>query len=352
MKNKLILFIAAGIISVSAYSQIDGMGNILGSGADNAGIYFENYFAPLTNAFGASLNAGWYNTVKPHKLGGFDITATFNFAFVPDIDKTFDLSTLQLQNVSFPQGSMTSTISGSRDGGKTMVYTPAPSIAPDQNVSINTPGGSGLGFSFVPMPQIGIGIIKGTELNFRYLPEVSVRKYGDISLWGIGLKHDILQWIPVLSKAPVLQLALQGGYTKLSTNFNLNVTPDVYSLTGTGDYTDQHLGLDMTSFTTNLLVGANLPVVCFYGGLGFARTKANLNVTGNFPVPTVNTSGELVITDVVDPVSAEMTNSDGSKTKPRINVGMRIKLGVLTFHGDYTYANYSTATAGVGISFR
>lgn len=351
MKNKLILIIAAGIFSTTTFAQIDGMGNILGSGAENAGIYFENYFAPLTNAFGASLNAGWYNTAKPHKLGGFDITATFNFAFVPDVDKTFDLSSLELQSVTFPDGPMTSTISGSRDGGKTMVYTPVASF-PDQNVAIGAPGGSGLGFSMVPMPQIGIGLIKGTELNVRYLPEVSVRKYGDISLWGVGLKHDILQWIPVLSKAPVLQLSLQGGYTKLSTNFNLNVTPDVYGLTGSGVYSDQHLGLDITSFTTNLLVGANLPVVCFYGGLGFARTKADLNVTGNFPVPTVNTSGELIVTDITDPVSAEMTNSDGTTTKPRLNVGMRIKLGVITFHGDYTYANYSTATAGIGISFR
>ncbi len=352
MKNKLILIIFAGIITTTAFAQIDGLGNILGSGTENAGIYFENYFAPFTNAFGASLNAGWYNSAKPHKLGGFDITANFNFAFVPDADKTFDLSTLQLQNVSFPEGPMTATISGSRDGGKAIVYTPAPTIAPNQNVTIDAPGGSGLGFTFVPMPQIGIGLVKQTELNVRFLPKVSVKKYGDISLWGVGIKHDLLQWIPVLSKAPVFQLSVQGGYTKLSSKFNLNVTPSVYQLQGSGDYSNQQLGLDVKSFTANLLIGANLPVVSFYGGLGFATTNSVLDLTGNFPVPTVNTSGELTITDVVDPVHAEMTNSDGSTTKPRINGGMRIKLGVITIHGDYTYANYSTATAGIGISFR
>ncbi len=352
MKNKLILIIAAGILSAHAYGQIDGMGDILGSGADNAGIYFENYFAPMTNAIGASLNGGWYNSAKPHKLGGFDITATFNFAFVPDADKTFDLASLNMQNVAFPDGSMTPTISGSRDGGKSLVYTPAPTVAPNENVSVNTPGGSGVGFMMVPMPQIGIGLIKQTELDFRYLPEVSIGKYGNIGLWGIGLKHDLLQWIPVLSKAPVLQLALQGGYTKLSSTFNLNVTPDIYQLQGNGDYTNQQLGLDVSSFTANILVGANLPVVCFYGGLGFATTHAQLDLTGNYPVPTVNTSGQLAVNDITDPVHAKMTNSDGSTTKPRINVGMRIKLGVITFHGDYTYANYSVATAGMGISFR
>jgi hypothetical protein len=36
----------------------------------------------------------------------------------------------------------------------------------------------------------------------------------------------------------------------------------------------------------------------------------------------------------------------------RLNAGMRIKLAVLTIHFDYTKANYSVFTAGLGISFR
>ncbi len=36
----------------------------------------------------------------------------------------------------------------------------------------------------------------------------------------------------------------------------------------------------------------------------------------------------------------------------RINVGARIKLGVLTLHYDFTYTLYATQSVGVGISFR
>ena len=51
-------------------------------------------------------------------------------------------------------------------------------------------------------------------------------------------------------------------------------------------------------------------------------------------------------------VSLEIENNDGKPTKPRINVGMRLKLGPVTIHGDYTYAHYSNVTAGLGICFR
>ncbi len=36
----------------------------------------------------------------------------------------------------------------------------------------------------------------------------------------------------------------------------------------------------------------------------------------------------------------------------RMNVGARIKLGVLTLHYDFTYTLYATHSVGIGISFR
>ena len=51
---------------------------------------------------------------------------------------------------------------------------------------------------------------------------------------------------------------------------------------------------------------------------------------------------------VTDPLNVEMQNSKDL----RLNAGFRIKLGVITFHFDYTKANYSVFTSGIGISFR
>ena len=44
---------------------------------DDASNFLEAYFSPIGESFGAGLNNGWYNTAKPHKLGGFDITLPF-----------------------------------------------------------------------------------------------------------------------------------------------------------------------------------------------------------------------------------------------------------------------------------
>ena len=43
----------------------------------------ESYFSPL-NGFGSGLNNGWYNTTKPHKPLGFDITFTLNTVNIPE----------------------------------------------------------------------------------------------------------------------------------------------------------------------------------------------------------------------------------------------------------------------------
>jgi len=36
----------------------------------------------------------------------------------------------------------------------------------------------------------------------------------------------------------------------------------------------------------------------------------------------------------------------------RANIGFRIKMSVITFHADYTRAQYNVLTIGLGISFR
>lgn len=197
------------------------------------------------------------------------------------------------------------------------------------------------------------------------MPTVKYQDALKAGLWGVGLKHDIGQWIPFVKRVPVLHFTLMYGYTNLNVNTALaSVTPE---LIGARDKTsgiswdDQNFDLLTQGHTANFLVGANLPVVAFYGGVGISITQTNLKVNGYFPIPdpTPNTDNpsdiHIEVTNesaMKDPIDVEIKNSDGSVTKPRYNVGMRFKFAVITLHFDYTYANYSVATAGLGISFR
>ena len=60
----------------------------------DAGKLIPAYLKPYASAFGADLSGGWYNTAKPHKLLGFDLTFSLCTSVVPSSDKTFNLSNL------------------------------------------------------------------------------------------------------------------------------------------------------------------------------------------------------------------------------------------------------------------
>ena len=348
----IILFISW---SLSSSAQIKTLGEFFAGGVSDAEKMFEAYITPWANAIGTSLSGGWYNTAKPHKPGGFDLTITTNMAFVPEEAKTFDLADLDLSNnARFQTGnSVAPTVAGETDRGPQIDYY----IQNFSVASINTPQGTGVGLWLSPMAQLGLGLFKGTDVIVRLMPNMEIGKYGKVGLWGIGAKHSIKQWIPALEKLPVLHLSIMGGYTQFNSSFNITVTPEnlnVADQTTTVSFANQTMDLTVKSFTLNLLASANLPVVCFYGGLGIVNTKTDLALTGYFPVPTIEAT-QAVVNDnsaVENPFDLEIENNDGKPTKPRLNAGLRLKLGVITIHGDYTYANYSNITAGLGLSFR
>ena len=105
--------------------------------------------------------------------------------------------------------------------------------------------------------------------------------------------------------------------------------------------------MDISNTTANLLVSANLPIISLYGGIGMSKTKTNLRMEGAFPFAELNESDEMELVKLNDPVDMEIKNTD-----LRLNAGVRLKMAVITLHFDYTYANYSIATAGIGVSLR
>lgn len=368
----LLTVIAISFLSISQ-AQVNTVGEMLSGireAPDDVNKLFKGYIAPYANAMGANLSAGWYNTAKVHKLGGFDLTFSFNMSFVPTADKTFDLNELDL-GATIQGDGIAPTAAGENKTGPLVQYyaentlTPSPSTI--QIAEYTTPKGTGVGFIPTPMMQLGLGLVKGTDVTGRYMPMLNLGNVGKMGLWGIGVKHSIKQWIPVLEKLPVFNLTLFGGYTKFGSDLKLKFEPDdlnqgtltVTDLTdNTVNFDDQHMLLNIKSFTMSILVSADLPVVCFYGGLGFASTNTELKLEGNYPTPTPYLQGTEVIAAVTnesvvtDPVSITIKSKSGGTTKPRINAGMRIKMGVVTIHGDYTYSNYSIVSAGLGISFR
>lgn len=365
MKRIVILLTALLVLqfcNVSVFGQIKDIANMVtGLNEDKAVVenLFQAYLKPYANAFGANLNGGWYNTAKPHKLFGFDLTLTISTSFVPSSDKTFDPSKLLGSKFKMTQSSTSApTVAGDNKTGPEITYL--------NTVKFKTPKGTGVGIIPSPMLQLGIGLIKQTDVTVRYMPTFNIGDYGSIDMWGVGLKHSLKQWIPGIKMAPFFNLSVMGGFTKLTTSANLNLQQDYYSTNLNAvienpslKYNNQKMEFIAKGFTGNVLASFDLPIITFYGGVGFSSTNTSLKLKGDYPMAKLETTGanagKLVVKDankISNPLDIEMKSMDGSKTKPRLNAGFRLKFAVVTLHFDYTYANYSVATAGLGISFR
>jgi hypothetical protein len=338
------------IFSAISFSQIDNV-DFLRAGAVDGTKLTQAYITPWANAFGAGANGSWYNTAKPHKLGGFDITFGANVGIVPSSDNTFDVSKIGL--TSFKGTGMAPTISGPDIDGPTITGPTAGTVAP---VTFKSPRGTNWKYMPVPTLQAGIGLPLGTELKIRYIPKISIGT-GDISSWGIGLVHSLMQYLPGDKVLP-FDISLFGAYTKLNGNTQLDLqpgNPQFYtSKYPAGSFDNQNLNMVVEAWNASVIGSFNLPVISFYGGLGYSKTSTVVNMTGNYPLPTVNLSHsttEQVYEDagvLKDFPKIDIKNFSGVRT----NIGFRLKFGFFTIHADYTWAQYSVVSIGLGISFR
>ncbi len=341
------------MFSISYYvvvGQIDNF-DFLKAGVEDGSKITEAYIAPWANAFGAGANGSWYNTAKPHKFGGFDITLGFNVGMVPSSDDTYDVTKIRLTD--FTGTGMAPTISGPDNSGPTLSSKPVSGIAP---VTFQTPPGTNWKYMPVPTLQAGIGLPLGSELKIRYIPNISIGD-GDISSWGVGLLHSIVQYFPGNDLLP-FDISVFGGYTKLTGNVPITLdpgTPQFYSSKYPASAWDnQNFEMIAQAWNASAIASLNLPVITIYGGLGYSNTATNINMTGNFPMPTINpvlSTTQYVYEDagvVKDFPEIEVKNYSGL----RANAGFRLKFAVVTFHFDYTWAQYSVISGGMGISFR
>ncbi len=347
------LMITIFLFSSVAFSQFYKKFDFLKSSTADGVKFLEAYMAPWINAFGAGLNGSWYNTAKPHKLGGFDVTAGLNVGFVPSSAETFDLSTLGLSTNINPKTGTAPTIAGPDENGPVMTY----SAGGYTLATFNTPPGTAWKYIPVPTAQVGIGLPLGTEIKGRFIPRLQFngdKFQGDIMLWGVGLMHSITQYIPGNELLPV-DASVFAGYTKLNGNIPINLLPPSYADYTTytaNSFNDQNLSATVTALNVSAVGSVNLAVITFYGGLGYTKTSTILKLTGNYPTPVlVGTSPVYNDSGVKKGESFPEMNIENFSGL-RANIGFRLKLAVITIHADYTRAQYNVVSTGLGISFR
>jgi hypothetical protein len=347
------VLIILSLFSLASFSQFKDIDFLRTAPVDGVK-YLEAYITPWANAFGAGLNGGWYNTAKPHKFGGFDITINASAGIVPTSAQTFDASKIGLSS-SVTGAGISPTVAGPDKPGLPMSYNSnGVTLA-----SFKAPQGANWRYIPVPSAQVGIGLPLGTELKVRFIPKIKI-KDGDVSLWGVGLLHNLTQYLPGNNALP-FDVSLFAGYTKLMADVPLALDPDqsvlqAYTTVNPATaFNSQNMKVDVEALNVSAIASLNLPVITFYGGIGYTKTRTGMELSGNFPLPVF----------VATPVPHAEYNDSGIKkgsdfpkmdiknfSGMRANIGFRIKLAIVTIHADYTRAQYNVITTGLGFSFR
>ncbi len=327
-KIVLILALTLSLGSVKTFGQEEII-DFLNAGVEDANALGQEYLKPYGEMLGVSLNGAWYNTAKVHKVLGFDVMFSGSYVTVPTSGKYFDTNDITLNKVAPSDGTVTPNMAADNSVSQSFYFKDDPN-----QTEILTIKGSGLNYFVSPMVQASVGLPFHTEVMGRFMPKVNIFDYGKVSMWGLGVKHSMKDYIPFIKRIPFLELSVLGGYTKFNSNIGVEYK-------GSGG----NLDMNANAYTARALVGVNVPVVCVYAGIGYGHTSSNFDVKGTFDdVPSETGTGTVTVTD---PISLAYT-TDGFD----FNVGVRLRLAIFAIYADYTVGDYSQITAGVGLNFR
>jgi hypothetical protein len=334
LKGVILTMAMVCIGSTASFAQ-DDIDQFLKESVVDAEKLVGAYLSPFMNSVSSGLNQGWYNTAKPHKVAGFDITVTVNAMTIPKDELFYQPQKLGLTKVELSPTS--------RD------FPNAPTIfGPDREptfrvkdsgenfqgpAGIDLEGNIGKNWVPVPMAHFAFGLPKGTEIKFRFVPKMSFGEESQFNLWGLGIMHDVKQWIPGMKTLP-FDMSGFVGYTKLKLTADFNE-----------ENTENARGIfEMSGLTIQGLISKKISVLTVYGGLGYNMAKSNLAMLGSYDLNEDN--------DYSDAGEKDPLTLDFAASGPRITAGFRLKLAVLTLHADYTLQRYKSLTAGIGINVR
>ncbi len=366
MNNLKLFRKTAGLLLLAGFASTVGADDLQSTIQQLSGSAAKLCVAPIVTGFGANLNAGWYHKAPSNdKLsftfqagaigmgtllsGGsktFAVADSFRFDSAQAktlIGTSIDTSTAQgkaarnalmdtLISKSFLVNIAGPTVIGAKHDTAKVIFPGKTFTVQTQNGpytdsvhadSIALKGVTGVlnlfsRYAFpLAIPQITVGTVMGTDLTLRWLPTYHFPQVGNVSLFGFGIQHNPSVWLPI-----PMPLDFGVGY------FHQNLT-----VGNLFDASSNAVSLDVSK-----TLGGRLLNITPYGGVQWEQSK--IKVHYDFTVE--------------DPVTKESLperiafNVDG-KDSYRATAGLSFHVFLLNLNADYSFAQYSSFSAGVMI---
>ena len=389
-----VLTAAAALFSLS-HSTVaqSGINNFIRGGVDDASTLLEAYASPLGKSTGANLNAGWINTAAALKPGRFELKLIGNAAYVPATARTYSLDGLKFNlpttrvigdrtitetwEYTFTESP---TVFGTTENPQTIrkvvTYQNPTSGNEEEAVVAELPIPDGLGVSINPLTpamQLNVGIPLATDVMIRFLPSAEVANdevtlnYG--GMWGLGVKHNIKQWIPGLRNLP-FSMSVAAAFSSTQASIALpTLLPEVpmgesfadSTLANTEyqgpspsdtDYSGQGAAFRIQAWNINALISKEFTLISVYGGLRYAHATTSVNLTGTYGVagePYYNSENpydpnnrRFTLVNLEDPLQIKTSHGQVG-----LAGGFRLQMGFLALSGEVNLSRYSTASLGI-----
>lgn len=318
------------LLGPSLYAQGDyNIRNYLVLGVETAEEIASLYLEPLSEGLLYGLTGAWNNTAQVKKKWELDISFVANGSFVPNekLSKNLDISSIEnLEVLGGASSVQIPTILGSENSEVTFIAT-----LNDEEFVFDAPTGIGL-FSTNLLPnaflQASLGLPGNTEANFRYFPKLEIEG-ASLGIIGFGIKHELTQTITAWKDWPVA-LSIFGAFTRLDAEYDFETEGFV---TGSSQLIDIYLN----SLLVETLVSTKFPVWNIYGGLGYARGKANYALLGTYTITT-----EQEVLNFVDPFDVQ-----GEISGWRGGLGGSVRLNRFKINLDYTFQGFNNLALGI-----
>lgn len=329
------------------------------------------YVAPISSAFGANLNSGWFRRAPKAKKLGFDFSAGFvamGSVFPDDADHfevsgrfrfsaeeagllvdriapaPSDPSYLNWETVRQALIAQITSQSGMVDfSGATVIGAATDSVTvrypgetydvgglayavPAAEVKLPFGGSKDLadvGMLPLVVPQFSVGTLFGTRLTLRFLPSLQLnRDLGPYTYTGFGLQHNPAVWIG--RDLPVdLGLSYYAQTLRIGTLFDSRSS-------AWGVTASKQLGWRFLNATP-------------YFGLLFEDTE--MDVHYDLAVRIEDEEGNAVDYSEAIDISLPSVNST------RTTFGLNLRLGIVNLNADYSLAAYDSFSAGLSVAF-
>jgi hypothetical protein len=290
MKKGIIAAAFAAALASTAPVSAGDIGTFVSKYTEENG---KGYLQPFADAFGACMNSGLFQSAHISRVGlHLTIGVETMTALVADKQKTFMAET---ENFSPAKTVEAPTLFGAAENV---------SVAGNNGTTYTFPGGMNVKRLPLLAPQVTVGSIMGTDLTVRWFSMAIGEDFGDVKLFGWGIRHSLSQYMPLL---PIVDVAV--GYYSQSFKVGgvVDATASLISLQG--------------SVSQNILV--------LYGGIGLE-------------------SSTLKIAYEPDKGGDEIAFDLKGGNKMRMTFGAGLNFPGVKLHADYNIATINTLSLGIG----